>query len=105
MYTAQEEFTLKDMYGQGAEIAEIAEKVGKSEKSVIGKLVSLGVYKPKVRVSKITGAAPKTKRDFVKDIEAMLEVEELKDLDKAPKTTLIKLADAIQDWIGDEVAD
>lgn len=103
MYTMQEENLVKEMYSEGIEVQDIAEKVGKSEKSVIGKLVSLQIYKPKVRVSKITGSAPKTKKDFVKDIEQLLDVDELKDLDKAPKTTLIKLKGAIEDWLGHNV--
>ena len=104
MYTAIEEAKLKEMYGEGenADLDQIAEELDKSKRSVIAKLVNLKIYRPQAKVSKVTGEAPKTKADYVKDIEAILDVTDLKDLDKAPKQTLIKLKESIEEWLGTE---
>ena len=101
MYTVEETAKLKDLYAGEIAIAEIAKQLDKSEKSVIGKLVNEGVYVPKAKTSKVTGEGIKTKASYVKDIERILETE-LPDLDKAPKTTLVKLKDTLEDWLGDE---
>jgi ribulose 1,5-bisphosphate carboxylase large subunit-like protein len=100
MYTVKETAQLKELYADGVIIADIAKKLEKSEKSIIGKLVNEGVYVPKAKTSKVTGETIKTKASYVKDIEKILEVE-LKDLDKAPKTTLVLLKDTLVGWLGD----
>lgn len=101
MYSIEETAKVKDMYAEGVAVAAIAEALDKSEKSVIGKLVSEKVYTPKAKVSKVTGDAPKTKIAFVHDIENTLGVD-LEGLEKAPKTTLIKLKASLVDWLGED---
>jgi len=101
MYTVKETAALKEDYASGVSIAEIAKELDKPEKSIIGKLVSEGVYVPKVKASKVTGEAIKTKASYVKDIEKILEVTEFKDLDKAPKNTLVLLKDTLEGWLGE----
>ena len=67
----------------------LAEKLGKTTKSIIGKLSREGVYKRAVYKSK-SGESPVTKLELVSNISENLgiEVEALVGLDKAPKTAL-----------------
>lgn len=46
------------------------EKWGKSERSIIAKLSKMNIYKPKIRVSKITGGKARTKEQLVEELEA-----------------------------------
>lgn len=70
----------------------LSQELGKSKKSIVGKLSREGVYK---RVSYVTksGVAPITKVELVKNIAANLELDEhqLEGLEKAPKQVLILL--------------
>lgn len=102
MYTVIETAKLKELYADNVAIVDIAAQLDKSEKSIIGKLVNERIYIPKVKASKVTGEAMKTKASYVKDIESILEIAELKDLDKAPKTTLVLLKDTLEGWLGNE---
>jgi transposase len=99
MYTVKEEAQLKELYTAGVDVKEIANAVGKSERSVISKLVALKIYVPKVKASKVTGGAPKTKAAYVAEVEVLLDVK-LPDLEKAPKTTLIALKESLEEWFG-----
>ena len=67
----------------------LAEKLGKTVKSIIGKLSREGVYKRAVYTSK-SGEAPVTKVELVNNIAENLgiEVENLLGLDKSPKSAL-----------------
>ena len=67
----------------------LAEKLGKTTKSIIGKLSREGVYKRAVYKSK-SGELPITKVELVSNIAENMgvEVENLVGLDKAPKATL-----------------
>ena len=67
----------------------LAEKLGKTTKSIIGKLSREGVYKRAVYKSK-SGESPITKVELVSNIAENMgvEVENLVGLDKAPKATL-----------------
>ena len=100
MYTVKETTKLKDMYQDLQTIATIAKELNKSERSIIGKLVSEDLYIPKVKASKVTGETIKTKASYVEDIEKILEVK-LPDLDKAPKTTLVALKKTVEGWLGE----
>jgi len=102
MYTVAEEAKLKEMYEASKEIDPIAKELGKSNRSIISKLVTLSLYVPKAKVSKVTGDAPKTKASYVRDLENALGTSELKDLDKAPKTTLIMLLSAVEQLVFEE---
>ena len=70
-------------------VEQLAQKLGKSKKSIIGKLSREGVYERTVYKSK-SGEVPVTKAEIVYGIAENLgiEVEHLVGLDKAPKTTL-----------------
>ena len=63
----------------------------RSKRSIISILSSMGIYKPRIRVSKITGTLPETKASLVKRIEKKYSLVGLEGLDKAPKLTLLKL--------------
>jgi len=67
----------------------LAEKLGKTTKSIIGKLSREGVYKRAVYKSK-SGELPITKVELVNNIAENLglEVENLVGLEKSPKATL-----------------
>ena len=67
----------------------LAEELGKTTKSIIGKLSREGVYKRAVYTSK-SGELPITKVELVNNIAENLgiEVENLLGLEKSPKATL-----------------
>ena len=73
----------------------LAENLGKSTKSIIGKLSREGVYERSVYKSK-SGDIPVTKVELVSNIadNLGLEIEHLVGLEKAPKSTLSKLEQA-----------
>ena len=104
MYTVSETAKAKELYADGVAIAAIATVLGKSEKSIIGKLSREEVYVPKVKVSKVTGDKPKTKQMYVTEIENILEVK-LEGLEKAPKNTLVAMLTAVTEWLGEPEVD
>ena len=67
----------------------LAENLGKSTKSIIGKLSREGVYERAVYKNK-SGSLPVTKVEIVSSIATNLgiEMEHLAGLEKAPKSTL-----------------
>ena len=73
----------------------LAEKLGKTTKSIIGKLSREGVYKRAVYKSK-SGELPVTKVELVNNIAENMgvEVENLVGLEKSPKATLKTLEQA-----------
>lgn len=75
-------------------VAILAKEFGKSEKSIIGKLSKEGVYQRSVYVTK-TGEKPVTKAELVEELELKLEIDDLSGLEKAPKTALKSLLEAI----------
>ena len=78
----------------------LADELGKSNKSIIGKLSREGVYQRSVYVSK-SGEAPITKIDLVSLIASNLDLDDkrylLEGLEKAPKQVLILLQEATKD--------
>ena len=70
-------------------VVRLAEQLGKTPKSIIGKLSREGVYERAVYKSK-SGEVPVTKLEIVSSIAENLgvEVENLTGLEKAPKETL-----------------
>lgn len=74
-------------------VAILAKELGKSEKSIIGKLSKEGVYVRTVYKTK-TGERPITKAELVTELEEKLEAN-LEGLEKAPKNTLKNLLEAI----------
>ena len=76
-------------------VAELAEELDKSPKSIIGKLSREGVYKRNVYVSK-SGVAPVTKIELVSTIAYALGLDDssLEGLEKAPNQVLFVLEKA-----------
>ena len=74
-------------------VAILAKELGKSEKSIIGKLSKEGVYVRTIYKTK-TGERPITKQELVTELEEKLEAN-LEGLEKAPKNTLKNLLEAI----------
>jgi hypothetical protein len=74
----------------------LAEHLGRSTKSIIGKLSREGVYRREVYVSK-TGESPITKVEMVSNIAESLgvEVSALAGLEKSPKASLRNLEKAV----------
>lgn len=74
----------------------LAEQLGKSTKSIIGKLSREGIYRREVYLSK-TGDIPATKIEIVASIAENLgvEIENLFGLEKSPKATLKNLEKAV----------
>ena len=66
---------------------------GKPTRSIIAKLSKMKIYKPKERISKLTGEIPRTKDQLVKDlaIQMRCRLEELLGLEKAPKLVILKI--------------
>lgn len=75
----------------------IAERIGKSARSVIAKLAAAGVYQTPQRLTK-TGEEIVKKEELVKDIERWLDIE-VPTLAKTGKLELKKLHEAIQDLV------
>ena len=78
-----------------ATVHDLATGLGKSPKSIIGKLSREGVYERSVYKSK-SGDIPVTKAELVSNIAENLglEIEHLVGLEKAPKSTLKALEQA-----------
>tara|TARA_R110000764_G_scaffold10466_2_gene31981 strand:+ start:809 stop:1129 length:321 start_codon:yes stop_codon:yes gene_type:complete len=70
-------------------VDKLADELGKSPKSIIGKLSREGVYQRAIYTSK-TGETPVTKMELVSNIAENLdiEIEDLVGLDKSPKAAL-----------------
>ena len=98
MYTAEEVEYLVETYSNAqdkqAVIDELAEKLNKSRRSIIGKLSRLEIYEKKVYLTK-RGESPITKQEIVHNISRKMgvDLEKLEGLDKAPKEVL-KLIEA-----------
>ena len=77
-------------------VDKLAEELGRSTKSIIGKLSREGVYRREVYVSK-TGESPITKVEIVNNIAEGLGVESkaLAGLEKSPKAALRNLEKAV----------
>ena len=85
-------------------VEHLAEELGKSTKSIIGKLSREGVYQRATYKNK-TGELPITKVELVNNIAENLgiEVENLLGLEKAPKATLkyLDLATGTESTVAD----
>ena len=91
-YTEQETHMMVNEYLDNpcpATVEELAERLGRSKKSIIGKLSREGVYRREVYVSK-TGESPITKVEIVSNIAENLGLESaaLAGLEKSPKASL-----------------
>lgn len=88
-YTADMTATIKAEYINGIAIEKIAEKVGRTVRSVVAKLSREGVYKKKAYTTK-TGEKAETKGDIVEKIAFALNVpaENVGSLEGATKQAL-----------------
>lgn len=98
-YTAEQVSEMVEAYNltpSRETVTMLAEKLDKSEKSIIGKLAREGVYQKQVYISK-TGEKPVTKVEIVREIAAELDLNanDLNGLDKAPKGVLKLLCESI----------
>ena len=68
-YTAEMTATIIDQYQNGVDVAEIAQSIDKSVRSVRSKLVREGVYvaQPKAKSAKVMGP---TKKELLRDLES-----------------------------------
>jgi hypothetical protein len=80
----------------------IAERIGKSPRSVIAKLAATGVYQTPQRTTK-TGDPIIKKEKMVADLEEYLDIE-IPTLVKAGKQDLQKLVNAVKELVTDEPA-
>ena len=78
-------------------VEDLAVELSRSVKSIIGKLSREGVYRREIYKTK-TGELPVTKVEIVSDIadDLGIEVESLSGLEKAPKSALKKLKEALE---------
>ena len=93
-YTPDQVETMVEMYTNGDPVVDIAEAVGKTNRSVIAKLSREGVYVAKPRAV-ATGAIRKA--TIVAGIAQHLG-SPVESLEKASKDDLVILATAIQSW-------
>lgn len=95
MYTNEEVEYLVEEYEKTRNVEEIAGKLGKSPRSIIGKLSRLGIYEKKVYVGK-TGERPVTKLEYCARIAQCLEMD-VEGLEKAPKAVLKRIAERLDE--------
>lgn len=95
-YTPEMALAMVVDYQSGVTVEAIAEKLGKSVRSVVAKLSREGVYKAKEYVSK-TGEKPVKKDAHADAIGAVLKLteSETESLTKANKTALAKIWHAL----------
>lgn len=99
-YNEQETYMLVNEYLDSptpVKVEELAERLGRSKKSIIGKLSREGVYRRESYTTK-TGERPITKVEIVQNIADSLGVElhSLEGLEKSPKASLKNLEEALK---------
>lgn len=80
---------------QRTTVDRLAKELGKTIKSIIGKLSKEGVYRREVYRTK-RGETPRRKEEMVQTICEYLNTESLEGLEKTPKLTLGKLEKLIE---------
>lgn len=95
-YTAEMTATVKADFAAGVPVAQIAEKVGKSLRSVVAKLSREGVYTKKAYVAK-DGSKAETKAAILAKIAGKMgcEVESIGSLEAATKEALKAVFNAL----------
>ena len=95
-YTPEQTSEVLALYAAGTDVAEIAERFGKTARSIIAKLSREGVYQKKTYTTK-TGEAVQKKDQTADAIGAILRMTEaeIESLSKANKTALRKIFDAL----------
>lgn len=98
VYTAAPEGQSEaDVAARDGVVANLAEKFGKSPKSIRAKLSRENVYIPKETKSKVTGAKPASKVDLAEKLAAVSGIELNTDsVAKMNKVDIVKLIDAFE---------
>lgn len=99
-YTKEQVDYMIDKYNESPTrdtVETLSKELGKSTKSIIGKLAREGVYQKAVYTSK-TGELPVTKKELVSQIAEAVdgELDELEGLEKAPKQELKYLLSLVE---------
>lgn len=96
-YSDEDTSILTSLHAQKHEISHIATVLDRTERSVIAKLTSLGLYSKQPYTAK-DGTAPKKKIEYVQEISEILGApEELMDsLEKCTKFALKKILDGLK---------
>lgn len=94
-YTTEQVDQILAAYAAGQDVSQIAEKVGRTTRSVIAKLAQLGVYKSPEKAA----AARVTKAQVIDEIAALLQCdrEVLDSLEKATMPALATLLAAVKE--------
>ena len=99
MTTPYTQAQIKELKDQGKVDLQMAKKFAdtwkKSQKSVIAKCASMGIYHAKPRYNKAGKSVKITKADLVKAIAKANQAESLNGLEKAPTVALNNLLKAI----------
>lgn len=99
-YTPEQTLEMKAAYlaaeNKKEIITALAKRFGRSEKSIIGKLAKEKVYQKQIYVNKL-GELPETKKEIIARIASILSLnpEKLQGLEKAPKSELRLLENAL----------
>ncbi len=99
-YTTEQVSYMIDKYEEAPTretVEMLANELGKSTKSIIGKLSREGVYQKAIYVSK-TGELPVTKKELVVKLSETLDgdLEQLEGLEKSPKQELKYLLSLVE---------
>ena len=99
-YTTEQVSYMIDKYEEAPTretVEMLANELGKSTKSIIGKLSREGVYQKAIYVSK-TGELPVTKKELVVKLSETLDgdLEQLEGLEKSPKKELKYLLSLVE---------
>ena len=99
-YTIEQVSYMIDKYEEAPTretVENLAVELGKSTKSIIGKLSREGVYQKAIYVSK-TGEIPVTKKELVVNISTALDgsLDQLQGLEKSPKQELKYLLSLVE---------
>jgi|TARA_R100000781_G_scaffold106393_1_gene70413 Zn-dependent M32 family carboxypeptidase len=99
-YTTEQVSYMIDKYEEAPTretVEMLANELGKSTKSIIGKLSREGVYQKAIYVSK-TGEIPVTKKELVVKLSEALDgdLEQLEGLEKSPKQELKYLLSLVE---------
>lgn len=84
-------------YNAGVPVADLESEFGFTQRSLIAKLASIGIYKKKEYVNK-RGEIPVKKEEYIERIAKLLEIDSqlLESMEKVTKTALVLIEKKIQ---------
>jgi transposase-like protein len=94
-YTTELTAQIVDQYTQGVDVAEIAEAIGKSVRSVRSKLVREGVYQAPEKPAKAVKEQGPSKKEMLNELEGLVSFD-VTGLSGATKEVIQHLIDAFQ---------